>query len=279
MAEHEHKDEPMLMTSPGRMMRGIVIVAVTLAIGAAVVVTQFDNFFANLPPVSQQTGGGTEPPPPPAAGVTRISILAGSSSQGNPDYDPDDAQVPVGNKVVWANQDTVPHTATSGSGPSDPESGAAFDTSFIDGGEESAEIEIAGDVGDTFAYYCTVHPYMTSQLTLVEAEEGGAGAGSGSGPTLTIPSGAANQGSTAYDPDPLEVTAGDVISVVNRDNAVHTATSGTGPSDPESASLFDTSIIDIGGTAEIDTTGFAAGTYDYYCIVHPYMTGKLQVTE
>jgi plastocyanin len=277
MAEHEHKDEPILMTSPGRMMRGIIIVVVTLAIGTAVVVTQFENFFANAPPVSQLPTGGTEPPPPPTAGVTRISILSGSSVQGNPDYDPDEAEVPVGNKVVWANQDTVPHTATSGSGPSDPDSGAFFDTSFLNGGEESAEVEITGDVGDTFAYYCTVHPYMTSQLTLVEAEEGGAGAGSGQ--TLTIPSGASVQGNTAYDPDPMEVTAGDVINVVNRDNVPHTVTSGTGPSDPESASLFDTSIIDGGASGEIDTAGFSAGEYDYYCIVHPYMIGKLRVTE
>lgn len=278
MAEHEHKDEPILMTSPGRMFRGIIIVAVTLAIGAAVVVTQFDNFFANAPPVTKlQTGGTQPPPPPPAAGVTKISILANAAVQGNPDYDPDEAQVPVGNKVVWVNNDTVPHTATSGTGPEDADSGAVFDTSFISGGEESTEMEIDGDVGDTIAYYCTVHPYMTSQLTLVEAEEGGSGAASG--PTLTIPSGASVQGNPSYDPDPMEVKAGDVIRVVNQDTVPHTATSGTGPSDSESGSLFDTSIIDVGGTAEIDTTGFDAGTYDFYCIVHPYMTGKLQVTE
>ncbi len=64
-----------------------------------------------------------------------ITILGGASVQGNPDYDPDVAQVPLNAKVVWQNTDTVPHTATSGSGPEDANSGQFFDTGIIDGGE------------------------------------------------------------------------------------------------------------------------------------------------
>lgn len=276
MAEHEHKDEPVVLTSPGRMARGIIIVAVTLAIGAAVVVTQFDNFFSNAPPVTRlQTGTQPPPPPPAAAGVTTIAILSGAAGQGNPDYDPDDdATVPLGNKVVWVNQDTVPHTATSGTGTDDADSGALFDTDIVNAGESSDEIEIDGEVGDVIPYYCFIHPYMTSQLTIVEAEEGG---GAAEGPTLTIPSGAAVQGNTAYDPDPITVSAGDVITVQNADNVPHTATSGTGSSDPDTGALFDTGIVDGGASGTIDTAGLDAGTYDYFCIIHPYMTGKLQV--
>jgi plastocyanin len=275
MSDHEHRDEPVLMTSSGRMTRGIIIVVVTLALGAAVVVTQWENFFSQPPPVAR-LGPTTPPPPPPVAeGVTTIAILSGSAVQGNPDYDPDDAQVPINHKVVWANQDTVPHTATSGTGPADPQSAVRFDTGIVDGGESSDEIEIDGEVGETIPYYCLVHPYMTSQLTLVEAEEGAVA----TGPTLTMLQGSAVQGNPDYDPDPMTVTAGDIITVVNRDNVPHTVTSGTGPADPESGRAFDTSIVDGGDSATIDTTGLAAGEYDYYCLVHPYMVGKLQVTE
>lgn len=274
MAEHEHKDEPVILTSPGRMARGIIIVGVVLAIGAAVVVTQFQNFFSNAPPVTRLQPSTPPTPPPTQAGVTTIAILSGAAVQGNPDYDPDDAQVPKGNKVVWANQDTVPHTATSGTGPNDPDSGKAFDTSIINGGESSDEISIDADVGTTIQYYCAVHPYMISQLTIVEAQEGG---GAASGPTLTIPSGASVQGNPSYDPNPMTVKAGDVITVFNADNVPHTVTSGTSSDTDSAGKLFDTSIMDAGATATIDTAQLKPGEYDYFCMVHPYMTGKLQV--
>lgn len=273
MAEHEHKDEPILMTSPGRMTRGIIIVAVTLAIGAAVVVTQFDNFFSQAPPVTRLQPEGPETPP--TAGVTKISILSGSSVEGNPDYDPDDAQVPIGNKVVWTNQDTIIHTATSGEGLDDPEKGARFDSGFVNSGESSPETEIDGEVGETIPYFCQLHPYMTSQLTLVEAGAGGTdGGGAAEGSTLTILAGSSVQGAPDYDPDPMTVSAGDVITVNNADNIIHTVTSGP-PNSPDG--VFDSSLVNPGESAEIDTAGIAPGEYDYFCIIHPYMVGKLQV--
>ena len=95
--------------------------------------------------------------------------------------------------------------------------------------------------------------------------------------TLTVLEGSSVQGNPAYEPDPLTVTAGDVIEVSNEDTVPHTATSGTGLEDPESASQFDTSIIDPGASAQIETANLAAGDYPYYCSVHPYMLGTLKV--
>ena len=48
----------------------------------------------------------------PAAGTT-ITILSGSSVQGNPDYEPDDADVPLNENVVWVNEDTTTHSNIS----------------------------------------------------------------------------------------------------------------------------------------------------------------------
>jgi plastocyanin len=275
---HENSDKPMLMTSPGRMRRGIIIVAVTLAIGFVFVFTQWDALFANPPPVTRlQTGEPAPPPPPPAAGITQITMLAGAAVSGAPDYDPDDAQVPLGNKVVWNNADNVPHTATSGTGPEDTDSAAIFDTGIVNGGEKSAETEIEGAIGDVIPYYCIVHPYMTSQLTITEAEEAGAGGGgAAAGPTINIPSGASVQGNPDYEPEELTVKKGDVVNVVNADTTIHTVTSGQ-PGDENP--VFDSDLVEGGASATIDTAEVAAGEYPYYCIVHPYMTGELVVTE
>ena len=103
--------------------------------------------------------------------------------------------------------------------------------------------------------------------------------GTAAGPsvTLTIPEGSSVQGNPAYDPDPLTVSAGDVVEVSNEDTVPHTATSGSGPEDAESGSQFDTSIIDAGATAQIDTANLAAADYPYYCAVHPYMLGTMTV--
>jgi plastocyanin len=95
--------------------------------------------------------------------------------------------------------------------------------------------------------------------------------------TLNILEGSSVQGNPAYDPDPLSVTAGDVVEVSNQDTVPHTATSGSGPEDPESGSQFDTSIIDAGATAQIDTASLEAGDHPFHCSVHPYMLGSLTV--
>jgi plastocyanin len=153
-------------------------VIVTIAIGAAILIPFFDEMFEIPPPVTQirteSPAAEEEEQAPAEAGTTAIAILQGAAVQGSPDYDPDAAQVPVGNSMVWDNQDTVPHTATSGTGPQDPESAQLFDTGIINGGEESTAVELQGvSEGQTIPYYCIVHPYMTSELTIVAAEQGG----------------------------------------------------------------------------------------------------------
>jgi plastocyanin len=290
----------MILTSPRRLGKGVAILVVTIAIGAAILIPSFNAMAKNPPPVTQIR---TEKPAaqqqqqqaPAQAGTTSIAILQGASVQGSPDYDPDAAQVPSSNKIVWDNQDTVPHTATSGTGPSDPTSGKLFDTSIISPGEKSTPVELKGvSQGQTIQYHCTVHPYMTSQLTVTAAGQGastgsggnqtagggnqtGAAGGGGGGPTINILEGAAVQGNPDFDPDELTAKKGDQVSVVNHDTVPHTVTSGTGSTDPNSAKLFDTSIINGGESATISLAQVDPGEHDFYCMIHPYMTGKIKV--
>ena len=151
---------------------------VTIAVGAGILIPFFDQMYEIPPPVTQirteSPAAGEEEQAPAEPGTTAIAILQGAAVQGSPDYEPDPAQVPVGNTIVWDNQDAVPHTATSGTGPQDPESAQLFDTGIINGGEESTPVELQGaSEGQTIPYYCIVHPYMTGELTVAAAEQGG----------------------------------------------------------------------------------------------------------
>jgi plastocyanin len=302
MTTEDENHPSIIRTSPRRLGKGIAILVVVMAVGAAIAVPNWTNMVKYPPPVTTLE---TEPSPagvsegeglpaaeetetPVPAGAMTITIPDGAAVQGNPDYDPDDAQVPLDSKVVWENADSVPHTATSGTGPEDANSGQIFDTSIINNGESSAPMELAGAAeGDEIAYYCQVHPYMTSSLTVTAAGAGGStsapateggGGAEAAGASLTIPEGASVQGNPSYEPDPLTVTAGDTVEVSNQDTVPHTVTSGTGPEDAESGSQFDTSIIDAGATAQVDAASLAAGDYPYYCSVHPYMLGTLKVS-
>jgi plastocyanin len=106
----------------------------------------------------QQTGGGS------TAAIT-LTILEGSSVEGNPDYEPDELTVKKGDKITVNNVDTMPHTVTNGESATDPNSAKVFDTSIINGGE-TAEIDTSTIDAGKYQYYCMVHPYMKGSLTI-----------------------------------------------------------------------------------------------------------------
>src|SRR5919199_1821467 len=219
-------ESPIIKTTGRRMAKGLAIIFIMVAFGAAVAVPNWHNFAKNPPPVStittqsvssggaaaagsasssgggggaSTTAAGSQPAALPA-GATAITILAGASVQGNPNYQPAESKVPLGSKVVWQNKDTTVHTATSGSGASDPNSGKVFDTKMINAGSNSDPVEIKNaKVGDVVAYYCQIHPYMTGKVSITAASasasqssapsspaSGGGGSAAASGPSLTI---------------------------------------------------------------------------------------------
>ncbi|HZO07378.1 MAG TPA: cupredoxin family copper-binding protein [Solirubrobacterales bacterium] len=73
----------------------------------------------------------------------------------------------------------------------------------------------------------------------------------------------------AYDPDPIEVEAGSTVSWTNEDSAPHTATADDGS--------FDTDTLDKGKTGKV--TFEEAGTFPYFCEIHPTMHGTVEVSE
>jgi plastocyanin len=73
----------------------------------------------------------------------------------------------------------------------------------------------------------------------------------------------------AYDPDPVEVQVGDEVTWTNEDSAPHTATADDGS--------FDTDILDKGKSGTIAFE--EAGTFPYFCEIHPTMHGTVEVVE
>jgi plastocyanin len=278
---HGHEKEPIILTTPGRFGKAIVLIGITLAIGAAIVINFWAEFHKNPPPVTQimaaQAAANASAAAPAVAGTTQISIAQGASAQGSKNFDPADAQVPQGNKMVWRNDDTVPHTSTSGTGPSDPNKGKLWDTSLIMPGKSSNPVDTKNmKVGDSIPYFCTVHPYMQAKVTITAAQAGG-GASASAGPTIKILAGASAQGSQPYDPKELTAKKGDTVQVINQDTVPHTVTSGSGPSASDNGKLWDTNLIMPAKTAQISLAKVNPGEYDYHCTVHPYMTGKIKV--
>jgi plastocyanin len=94
---------------------------------------------------------------------------------------------------------------------------------------------------------------------------------------VSIPEGSSSPGCEAdnacYIESDITVAVGATVIWTNDDTAAHTVTSGTPTDGPSDA--FDSSIIMSGDTFE--NTFEEAGEYDYFCIVHPWMTGKVTV--
>lgn len=72
-----------------------------------------------------------------------------------------------------------------------------------------------------------------------------------------------------YQPDPVVVQVGGKVIWQNQDTAPHTATADDGS--------FDTGVIEKG---KIGSETFKeAGTYTYFCEIHPTMHGSVEVVE
>ena len=70
-----------------------------------------------------------------------------------------------------------------------------------------------------------------------------------------------------YIPATLTVTVGTKVTWTNKDSVAHTVTTRT--------SLFDSGLF--GKDKSFSFTFNQKGEYEYYCIPHPYMTGKVIV--
>ncbi len=98
--------------------------------------------------------------------------------------------------------------------------------------------------------------------------------------TVTNAIGSATPGcedtNACFIPNPVTIDIGDTVTWENVDNAAHTVTSGSPADGPDG--VFDSSLIMAGG-ATFSHTFDDAGTYDYFCMVHPWMAGTVNVED
>src|SRR5215203_1917836 len=111
------------------------------------------------------TGNTTGTSTTSAGGGTSVSIVSGSSSLTDTAYQPNPIQVSVGTTVIWTNDDSQPHTVTSGSnGQPDNKfnSSPNFNPLLNPGQTFSFTFTQAGD----YPYFCMLHPNMVGTVNV-----------------------------------------------------------------------------------------------------------------
>jgi predicted secreted protein with PEFG-CTERM motif len=76
-------------------------------------------------------------------------------------------------------------------------------------------------------------------------------------------------------PSPVTIPMGGTVTWENNDTAAHTATGGSATEGP--SGVFDSSLIMAGSS--FSHTFEDAGTFDYFCMVHPWMAGTVIVED
>ena len=118
----------------------------------------------------------------------------------------------------------------------------------------------------------TMSGNMTGNTTTMSGNTTGASGGD----SVTISPGSSSPSNGKFFvPDTLTVSKGTTVSWTNGDSTLHTVTSGS-PEAGNSGTEFDSSYLAAGKTFQHPFN--TAGTFDYYCTLHPYMKGKVVVT-
>ena len=98
-----------------------------------------------------------------ATAAATLTIPMGAATPGNPAYEPASLTVKKGDAIDVVNEDSSPHTVTSGTGLEDPNAGQMFDTSIITPAASGQLATTDLEAGE-YDYHCTVHPFMTGKL-------------------------------------------------------------------------------------------------------------------
>lgn len=182
----------------------------------------------------------------------------GSASIVDLTFQPSTIEVDVGAEVTWTNEDGFPHTVTARTDD--------FDSGVMQGGDTFSQT--FDEVG-SFDYFCAIHPSMTGTVVVrgVAADEQGDAVDE---PAVesAIEVTTVDVIGVAFEPQDITVPLGTTVDWVNEDPFAHTVTADDGS--------FDSGTMDAGEA--FSRTFDETGTYDYFCAIHPSMTGTVTVT-
>ena len=92
--------------------------------------------------------------------------------------------------------------------------------------------------------------------------------------SISILAGSAEQGNPDYEPDVATITQGYVIEWTNDDEVAHTVTSSL-----DFGETFDSGLINAEEVFLVDSNKLDIGSYEYLCIVHPWMVSSIIIDE
>ena len=226
------------------------------------------SYFGSVVVIDDQPTGG---PPPLAASVTLI----------DESFQPPTLEVAVGATVTWENIDgDDDHTVTSTDG--------AFNSGVLPAG---SSFDHTFDAPGTHPYFCAIHPEMEGTITVVgdaPAPTEGAAVGSPSPVESTVPGESPGTGGVTpvdrvttpppaaasivdltFEPATIEVDAGATVTWINDDGVPHTVTAREDE--------FGSGVLMRGDS--FSQAFSEPGTFDYFCAIHPSMTGTVVVRE
>ncbi len=203
----------------------------------------------------------------------------GSVSIIDKSFRPGSFAIATGGSIEWRNDDGEVHTVTA------PD--AAFDSGIMNGG---ATFSQSFAKPGSYGYFCLIHPEMRGTIEVSDVVEG-PGAGEQEPPleatdlatgveAITAPDletgllaiGVAATVSTidrAFQPAAIEVSPEETVTWSNDDTEGHTVTAVNGD--------FNSGVMTVGD--EFSHTFEKAGSFDYFCAIHPEMSGAVTVTE
>jgi plastocyanin len=208
-------------------------------------------------------GGSASTAPSSGSGATSASVsMAGRS------FSPSTVTIAAGGSVTFRNDDDREHTVTATNG--------SFNSGTLpEGGSWKRSFKGAG----TFSYLCAIHPEMTGKVVVKGSGGGSAVAPApkpkpSPSPTPTPTPMPATTGADAqivdfaFSPTELTIPVGSTVTWRNAGEAPHTVTADDGS--------FDSDMIEAGGSWA--RTFESAGTFAYFCALHPDMAGVVTVT-
>ena len=161
-----------------------------------------------------------------------------------------------------------------------PDGSTNFALTFVETNDQMGVWEFSGNAlathtmnRDGFTVSYAVSLEKTSGMTTTSAAS--------TGPTtveVSMPTGTSVPGceetDVCYIPSSVSISTGSTVVWMNDDTVAHTVTSGGPAGGPDG--VFDSSLV-MGG-ASFEVTFDDAGSYDYFCMVHPWMTGTINVS-
>ena len=213
-----------------------------------------------------QVGFSTDPANPNTEGTTQLKInfinKQSGSNQQHIDYK---VQVAQGSNQILATPTT--HTA---------EGSISIPIQFQSGGTYTVTVEVNGVLFQPIPTQNAIFSLSVSGSQSTPPNYSGTNEidiATGAGSSANAACVAAND---CFYPNPLTVSPGTTVTWKNTDTAMHVVCSGK-PSDDECGKVFEEDSLKPGKTFQF--TFADVGTYDYYCSVHPWMTGQVIVGQ